>query len=278
MVKTSIDKIKIRNTVFTLHNWQPCHLEALKAYRQISYCSVGEEFCPDTGTPHLQGYVEFKNQVLLSTFKNLFLPLTVWTKKRRGSSREASDYTEKDGTFHQWGDISRPGFRSDLEGPIQMITEGRRMREVAVEYPQLYVQYHRGFHALQNILIEPRDEVPEVIVYHGTTGKGKSKRSREETDPNDRFIWKPAQGKWFNGYEGQNQCIFEEFRGQLPFGQILDLLDRYDCKVETKGGMCEFRATKIIINSPLHPIFWYKDDSIDKVDQLMRRITSIIEL
>jgi len=61
----------------------------------------------------------------------------------------------------------------------------------------------------------------------------------------------------------------------MPFGMMLALLDRYQCKVQYKGGMAQFRATKIILTSPKHPQDWYQDDGHDKVDQLIRRITRI---
>eukprot|EP00959_Pyramimonas_sp_CCMP1952_P383736 8041931-Pyramimonas_sp.AAC.2 len=36
--------------------------------------------------------------------------------------------------------------------------------------------------------------------------------------------------------------IKEEFRGQLPFSMLMRLLDRYDCRVEFKGGSAQFIA------------------------------------
>jgi hypothetical protein len=91
------------------------------------------------------------------------------------------------------------------------------------------------------------------------------------------YVRTPAKGKWWDGYAGEKNIIMEEFRGQLPFGYLLNLLDRYDCPVEYKGGTTEFVGTHIIITVPKHPKYWYNCDHQDKVDQLQRRISMSLE-
>ena len=91
----------------------------------------------------------------------------------------------------------------------------------------------------------------------------------------DFYVWWPAQEKWFDGYEGHEKTLFEEYRGQMPFGHMLMLLDRYDARVQYKGGSMQFCSTKIAITSPLHPMLWYKKEDLqaqDRIDQLIRRI------
>lgn len=59
---------RCRNFAFTLNNYTDEEIEALK---KMSQCLIvfGKEICPKTGTPHLQGYVEFKNQKDFSALK-----------------------------------------------------------------------------------------------------------------------------------------------------------------------------------------------------------------
>ena len=81
-----------------------------------------------------------------------------------------------------------------------------------------------------------------------------------------------------DGYAGEKSVLFEDFRGQLPFGMLLSLLDRYDCKVQHKGGMCELAATHIVMTSPLHPQEWYKVDDLakhNKIEQLLALLLSV---
>jgi hypothetical protein len=158
-----------------------------------------------------------------------------------------------------------------------MVTGGSSLRDIAEAHPATYIRLHRGIGALRNVLGASRNAPPEVLVYWGLTGTGKSRRAREETV--DPYVWGPEMGQWFDGYDQHTHCIFEEFRGQLPFGFLLRLLDRYDCRVQLKGGNCQFIASKIIITSPLHPRDWYQlTTDADRLDQLTRRITTITEL
>lgn len=262
-----------RNVCFTINNYDETDIAAFKDWDQITYIVYGKEV-GESGTPHLQGYVEFKNSKKFSTIKKKFPRAHLET--RRGTAEQASDYCKKDGDYVEEGEMTNQGERSDLIEATNMIIDGRKMREVALNNPPVYVKYHKGLMAFKSTILEPRNEVPKVTVLYGKTGTGKSRKAREITT--DAYVWGPEQGQWFDGYEGQKDVIFEEFRGQLPFGQMLRLLDRYDCKVQYKGGMIEFLGTNIVITSPKHPSMWYTDYASDKIDQLLRRISEIIVL
>jgi len=133
---------------------------------------------------------------------------------------------------------------------------------------------------LQARLCKRRKAQPDVIVLHGPTGTGKSHTARQELEDlygeDDVYVWHPQQGKWFDGYEGQSGVIFEEFRGQLPFGFMLSILDKYDCRVERKGSTTQFAAKTIYITSPKPPVEWYETLATNdgQLNQLTRRITT----
>ena len=259
-----------RNVCFTINNYTDDDIQGFSSWDQITYLIYGKEV-GESGTPHLQGYCELKSSKKFTTIKKKFPKAHL--EARRGSASQASEYCKKDGDYVEVGEMSNQGKRSDIEEATDMILEGHRMREVALNNPSTYVKYHKGLMAFQAVILEPRNAVPNVTVLYGSTGTGKSRTAREMLK--DPYVWGPEQGQWFDGYEGQTSVILEEFRGQLPLGQLLRLLDRYDCKVQYKGGMIQFVATEIVITSPKHPKFWYADDSKDKIDQLMRRISKI---
>lgn len=281
----------IRNVCFTWNNPQdiPGITSKLQGWSQVTYCVFGEEIAPNTGTPHLQGYLEFKNPVEWKTCQKKLNNSHM--EERKGSAMDASNYCKKGEQSHEewkdkkqdgenfgtnakvteWGEISKQGKRNDIHEATEMIQSGKRMREVAMEHPVPFVKYHKGFQALQKILIEPRNEVPEIKIFYGLTGSKKSFTARQWLE-SDFYVWHPQQGQWFDGYEGEKKVLFEEFRGQVPWGMLLSLLDRYDCKVQYKGGIMEFVGTKIAITSPVHPMFWYKLTGDDRLDQLYRRI------
>jgi hypothetical protein len=282
-----------RNVCVTWNNYQEDALEKLKRWDQVSFAVFGQEESQE-GTPHLQGYVELVATKKWKTLQNKMPGSHLEARYGNATAAQAAAYCRKgkqtkeewkelrtagpnyglDAVVTEWGTPSEQGARTDLTQAVEMVKEGKRMREVAEECPGPYTKYHKGLTALQAILIQPRNEVPEVRVYWGATGSGKSRKAREWLSE-EKYVWWPQQEKWFCGYAGEKEVLFEEFRGQLPFGMLLSLLDRYDSKVQYKGGMIQFTGTKIALTSPLHPKDWYYLDGPDSIQQLMRRITLV---
>ena len=290
-----------RNCCFTKNNYEDAEafVGTLQKWKRVTYAAIGAEV-GEGGTPHLQGYLEFNGPVEWSTIHKKLPGAHTLARYFNATADQAAKYCKKGEQPHkeweelkeagpnyglkakiwEWGEITQQGKRNDLSPTCDMIKQGVPMKEVAAEHPEVFVKYHKGLIALQCILIQPRDEVPDVTVYYGGTGVGKSRIAREQL-PTPRYVWHPQQSQWFDGYAGERNVLFEEFRGQIPFGMILSLLDRYDCKIQYKGGMCEFAGTKIALTSPVHPREWYKPDELathDKIDQLLRRITKIVNL
>lgn len=94
--------------------------------------------------------------------------------------------------------------------------------------------------------------MPEVIVYLGKSGSGKSHHCWEDPAYQQSGYKYPVQqnGKvYFDGYSGESTIWFDEFGGSvLPFNVFLRLADKYETRVETKGGSVVFHLNKILIN------------------------------
>lgn len=122
----------------------------------------------------------------------------------------------------------------------------------------------------------------EGIWYYGVTGAGKSHKAFEGFTPDTHYIVNNEQlsrGFW-TGYTGQSTIIINEFRGQLSFGALLNLVDKWPITVDVKcGEPVPFLAKKFIITAPKHPDETYSGimESDGHLNQLHRRF-KIIEL
>ena len=270
-----VSMAQLRNAFITINNYSPEEEKLLQEW-EVSYISYGCEEAPSTGTPHLHAYVEFKHPVKFTTLKKKLPRADI--EKRKGTAQQASDYAVKEGVTFTKGQISKQGNRSDLDAVVEAVKSGKRTREIAREHPIQFIKFHRGIEKLITHFIEPRNEdnPKRIEVFWGPTGTGKSRKAREALDRDDLWIWNPGMEKWFDGYEGEKNVIFEEFRGQMTLGNLLIVTDRYNCRQQNKGGSVNFCPDHIIFTSPKHPKEWYNEyDDKDRYDQLQRRLTNV---
>ncbi len=257
-----------RGWCYTLNNYNDDDLAKLG--EMVSEYHVYGRERGDSGTPHLQGYVHFRNAKSFSRVKRL-LGGSAHLEQRQGTAGQAIAYCKKDGDYTETGVAPQQGLRTDLASVRMAVMSGASMRTLIQEVTSY--QGIRSAEKLLEYLEQPRDVsvAPEIHWFYGLTGTGKSKAAFERW-PN--AYWVP-DGKWFVGYNGHEEVIWDDFRpGHVTFSRLLRLTDRYPVSVECKGGMRQFRAKTICFTSPEHPSEMFVDAD-DKVDQLMRRITKI---
>lgn len=237
------------------------------------------EQCPKTSKYHLQGFVVFKKKVRFGTVKTLFP--TAHIEKCRGTQQQNITYCSKSeskirGPFTV-GTLETPGKSKPLQEACKMIVEGKTMREIAVEYPTVFVVHSRGLRMLQQqILEEPASwRVIEVIWYWGKTNVGKT-RTCYEQDP--KLYKVKDKGQWWDGYIDQTTILFDEFYGEIPMKNMLNWLDGYPIDLEVKGGYTSARWTKVFITSNTDPHNMYNGVPQDVRDAFYRRINQIIYL
>ena len=267
---------RIRNCCFTINNYsKACEILLGSLFQEkAKYLIYGYEK-GESGTPHLQGYVELKQQVSFETLKK-YMP-KAHIELRKGTPKQASEYCMKEGDFKEFGEISNQGKRTDLDSIAEDLIQNKSVRDIALEYPVSFIKFHRGIKELRNQVSSVRNWKPEVFWVHGKTGTGKTKYFYDHFD-DDRWVWTPHMGTWFDGYDGQSNVLFDDYRGEFTFGMLLSLLDRYECKVQVKGGMVQFTPRFIVITSPRLPEEIYCPTAQgDSINQLLRRIDKTIE-
>jgi len=240
----------------------------------IEYICFGKELGPKTGEPHLQGYLESSKPISMKSLKALFGCETIHLEPRRGTQQQAIDYCKKDGDFHEIGIKKQQGKRNDLCAVRKLAQDGgiRAVVESCDNYQQVrlaecYLTYKE----------DPRDWKPIVLWLYGGTGLGKSRRARHFLETiyqleGDQIYTKSDGTKWWPGYDGHRGVIIDDFRDSWwSITEMLRLLDRYECKVEYKGGYRQFKPTHIIITSCLAPTDCYSNTG-EAIKQLTRRI------
>lgn len=241
-------------------------------YKELNYKYIifGKEVCPKTNNVHHQGYIEFDSNIRLNKLKK-FDNKIHW-ELRKGTQAEAITYCKKDNDWIEFGTKfeSKQGARTDISNIRDIIRGGGRMNEVIEEcnsyqsakFGELYLKYK-----------EPkRDWVCEVYWYYGPTGTGKTKLAYEQAG---KDCWISLNnGKWFDGYDGEENVILDDFRGDwCTYTTLLRLLDRYPYRVEVKGGSRSWLAKRIWITSAYSPEETYQN--VEDKQQLIRRLTEI---
>jgi len=255
---------------FTVNNWVPEDDTKLQewAASKCKYMIYGKEV-GESGTPHLQGFARMKNQINAKNFIKKAFVTAPHLEVPKGTDHHNKTYCSKESVAFEFGEPSFMGQRKDIEGICAEIKKKRKMEEIVMENPEIFVKFHRGFEYVARAHVPERSWKTEVYVYYGPTNCSKTWTAMQEAP--DAWVRTPDHGAWFDGYCGQDDAIFEEFRGDIKFCQLLMLLDRYKMQVPVKGGFVNWCPKRIFITSPKPPQEWYMN--IEDKRQLYRRIT-----
>lgn len=234
-------------------------MEGLAARGLVSYICWGDE-TGDEGTPHLQGYVEFPKKITLTGCKRV-MGDRAHLETRQGTQSQAIAYCQKDGKWVQFGERIAQGAREDLKRVCDRLASGTRLRTIALEDPSLYCRYRNGLRDLAHFAApKPIREPPIVVWIGGPPGTGKSKWA---WSLNPESTWTYPGSGWFDGYDGEDVAIFDDFQDDIgsgpgvTYGAILRITDRYPIRVPIKGGFVPWEPTRIVFtgNRPLSELY-----------------------
>lgn len=262
--------------------------EQLKVFNDkygCTYMHCGLEYTPTTNREHIDGYYEYGTQRKIGTeikkFEKIFGKGFGDLQIAKGSSGENEDYSEKEGNrFEKWGAKSLgQGARNDLIGIKDQIMNGSvTVDELVISDPLIYHQYGRTLHKIEDIALRKkwRTEMTTAIWYYGPTGVGKSHAAFEGYHPDTHYVWKDDRG-WQDGYIGQHTVIMNDFRGELNYNALLQMIDQWPWFVSRRTREpAPFLSRHVIVTSSLSPAQVYnRRDLEDSLYQLVRRIEVI---
>lgn len=244
------------------------------------------EAAPSTGKLHYQGYVSMLTAVSFKTVQKLLgtpgAHMIIINTKNPDWVSDNENYTGKAETRvagpWMYGRLPSPGTRSDLQKIAKEIKEGTfDMDKFSEENTWLFMTYRRGIEDLIKRIgpgSKKREEQTYCILMCGPTGTGKTTFAKLAY-PN-AFIVTPLMSGWYDGYEGQDVVIFDEFAynnkekrwcSESEFNTIVGMLG---IKVPVKGGFVNWKPKKIIITTNDNYLLW--------PDTMRRRINEIIPM
>lgn len=255
---------------------------------EVSYIIYGNEV-GDSGTPHLQGYLELTKRMSIKAVKQLLGVNRLHLEPRKGTQSQAIAYCRKDDPDPFERGTPKPCGRPKSAVPssknklLPYVSEVKSSLSNFASHPD--ASFHMLKHAKEFLSLtespRKRDCKPLVIWLYGPTGTGKTLRAFQHAERLglEPYV-KSGNAKWFDGYDCHKFVILDDFRdSHMEFGFLLRLLDRYPLRVECKGSSRQFKAEIIYITSPSPPDELYKvmqsTDKHDKIGQLLRRIDEV---
>lgn len=269
-----------KNFEFTHNNYTEEDISKILSWK-CQYVVIGEEIAPTTGTPHLQGYVEFHSSVKWKTVTNKKNKDYGWIDGWMNTSEKRCPitYCKKDGKFHEAGTPKQQGKRNDLiELKDQILNNGLKVDDIAISQPFTYHAYGRTLNKIEDLAMRKkyRNFMTKGIWYWGPTGVGKSHAAYENFTPDTHYDMPDDKG-WYDGYTQQETVILNDFRGHLKYEYLLKLVDKWPITLSRRGREpMPFMSKTVIVTSSLSPEqVYHRRHAEDDLKQFYERFTVI---
>lgn len=271
--------------VFTLNNYTDEEEQALLQLpnkKKCKYICFGKEI-GESGTIHLQGYVEFSKKKSLGGLRKT-LSNRAHYEPRRGTQEEAIVYTKKDGDWKEAGEATKTaqGSRTDLDAIRDGLLAGTlTLDDVAINTPETYCKYRNGLKDIASIASKRRGKnPPRVEIIYGPPGTGKSAYAHSLAKDEEEVWVYPGHG-WFDGYIGQRVALFDDFADdflnkahrKIDYHMWLRLTDRYPLSVPVKGSTTYWNPEIIVLTTNREPASIYSMMPDYNKEAFMRRVS-----
>lgn len=246
---------------------------------EIKYLIYQKEKCPTSNREHYQGYCELLSKVGIKKFKSILNSESAHVESRKGTRDQARAYCQKedtriDGPFEYGVWEHSQGHRSDLDTLVTCVKEGLTDLQLLDKIPSTFARYYKTVDKIRSVLDKEKSRdfrKLKVYVYWGAPGTGKT-RTVYTKGPVYNYNWR---AKWWDGYEGEDILLIDDFNGNYDFELLLNILDGYQLRLEIKGSHTYARYTQVYLTSNFPPDKWYPFQ--ENIAALYRRITEIIK-
>lgn len=287
------------SAIFTWNNYPEDWWERLLEIPH-KYIIGAPEIAPTTGTPHIQGYIQFLKQTkwsalakkLHASFKTAYATFKQnYEYCRKIRQKDRNDGTPPNPIWKESGTPSESGGKKIKEYYISLyedVKSGLDYVDLGPKYPE-YILRH-GYKKCEEIRLKLKGRNvttlpgPCGLWIYGESGKGKTTYARllvgvpmENVGLNkiclpaekERQYYYPKQwNKWWDGYEFQDNVIADDMG--LPHNvlgsHIKHWADEIQFNCEIKGAMVFIRPKKFIITSQYTPSqIWTDKETLDAI-------------
>lgn len=270
--------LKSRKWIFVLNNYTREDVVKLASVT-CQYIIAGEEIGA-LGTPHLQGFVYFKNGVRFETCKRRLFGVRTHVEIARGTVQENYLYCTKtrdcdavaNEVVHEFGD--KP-MTPDEKGETEIERYEKAWQQASdnlIEEIDADIRV-KHYSTLKKIRMDKQLETDLLGVdmdnewFWGDSGTGKSYTARSSHP--DAYL--KMCNKWWDGYDGHDVVLMEDFdqNHKVLCHHLKIWADRYPFPVELKGHVGKIRPRKLIVTSNYHPREIWTDKS--DLEPILRR-------
>lgn len=232
------------------------------------YYIYQRELNPETKNQHFQGFLILKRSQRRKKVKEIINDEKAHLEVCNGSDEDNIKYCSKTESRLtepvEFGDRPKTvqGKRSDLESfkdymknntnkKIEYSEILDKFAGICAKYPkfvkELAVQYKKRIIKEE----EKREEMTNIHIIYGETNTGKTTYVKTFKDT----YWKDENTIWWDGYDGHEICIFNEWtnKGKYTALELLKLSDHAPYSLQIKGSTGQFLAKNIWITTNLTP-------------------------
>ncbi|MDE7298352.1 MAG: hypothetical protein K2N94_05925 [Lachnospiraceae bacterium] len=273
--------------------------EKVQSFASFRYAAYSHEVGCENHVYHIHIFLAFDSAVRFSTIKNTFPEAHI--DKCKGSIKDNRDYVFKAGKWSgsekedskiegmQFEIGTAPievgqGHRTDIDRLEEMIDAGLTPEQIFA-LSMSYRMYERQIRA--QYMAKRQRETPlfrqvKTIWHVGESGTGKSYSMLRlmEEQPESVYLMNDYDGGGLDLYQGESVLFMDEFRGQIRYSTLLNMLDGYRTQVHCRYANVYALWTEVHITSVLPPEAVYSKmveerKDIDTIQQLLRRLNEV---
>ena len=277
------------------HGWTHDRIrEVLRTFPTMCYWCMADEIGANEQTPHTHLYINLApSNCRFSTLKSKFP--TAHIEKVKGTSQENRDYIKKEGkwkdtekgttsipgTFEEFGEcpVEQQGKSREADVILELLKDGANNLEVIEACPtamKIIDKIERTRSILRDAQFATQWRDLEVTYIFGKTGAGKTRSVMDKHGYINCYRVTDYKHP-FDTYDGQDVIIFEEFRGGLKHGDMLNYLDGYPLLLPCRYFNRQACYTKVFIITNIPPDEQYRNIDPESQKAFFRRIHKVIE-